>query len=122
MSSRTVHTAPEFEKEVRKLKRRFPDIAAQVRKLVFRLSNGELPGDRVSRLFIQSYKVRLPNPSTRRGKSGGFRVYYAVYQSDTVYLITIYSKTDKDDVSHYEIQQRIKRIERELSSKSPRVE
>lgn len=122
MPSRNVHTAPEFQKEFRKLKRRFPDVPTQIRKLVFQLSNGELLGDRVPGLIIQTYKVRLPNPSIRRGKSGGFRVYYALYQGDAVYLITIYSKTDKDDVSLYEVQQRLKRIEGKFSGNSPGVE
>ncbi len=118
MPSRLVYTAPEFEKEVRKLRRRFPAVSAQVRVLASQLRDRELPGDRVPEVSLQVYKVRLPNPSARRGKSGGFRVYYAVNQSDMVFLVSIYSKTDRDDASIYEVQQRIKRMERDLSGKS----
>ena len=103
MPSRVVIALPEFEKEVRRLKRRFPSIANQVRTLVSRLSNWEMPGDRVQESSHRIYKVRLSNPSARRGKSGGFRVYYAVGQSDMIYLVTIYSKTDQDDANTYEV-------------------
>ena len=73
-----------------------------------------MPGDRVPETSHRIYKVRLSNPSARRGKSGGFRVYYAVNQSDMIYLVTIYSKTDRDDANTYEVQQRIQRMDREL--------
>ncbi|MCY3864614.1 MAG: hypothetical protein OXG68_04165 [Chloroflexi bacterium] len=50
------------------------------------------------------YKVRLPNPSARRGKSGGFRVVYYVQFADLIHLVTIYSKTDESDVGAYAVQ------------------
>ena len=77
-----------------------------------------MPGDRVPETSHRIYKVRLPNPSARRGKSGGFRVYYAVGQSDLICLVTIYSKTDQDDANKYEVQQRIQRMDRELRGTS----
>ena len=111
MSSRVVHTAAEFEKEAQKLKRKYPAVASQVRQLVLQLMEGELPGVRVPKSILQTYKVRLPNPSARRGKSGGFRVIYSVSRADAVVLITIYSKTEQNDLSPHELQQRIKQIE-----------
>ena len=118
MPSRVVIALPEFEKESRRLIRRFPRVSDQVRILASQLSNWETPGDRVPETSHRIYKVRLPNPSARRGKRGGFRVYYAVSQSDMIYLVTIYSKTDQDDANTYEVQERIKRMDRELSGKS----
>ena len=111
MSSRVVHAAAEFEKEAQKLKRKYPAVSSQIRQLVFRLIEGELPGVRVPKSILQTYKVRLPNPSARRGKSGGFRVIYSVSRADAVVLITIYSKTEQNDLSPHELQQRIKQIE-----------
>ncbi len=51
------------------------------------------------------YKVRLPNRSARRGKSGGFRVIYYAQIEDVVTLLTIYSKFEDSDISTREIQQ-----------------
>jgi len=50
------------------------------------------------------YKVRLPNPSAQRGKSGGFRVIYYVKLADAVMLVTIYSKTEQTDISADELR------------------
>ena len=44
------------------------------------------------------YKVRVPNSSIPTGKSGGFRVITYYKSSNTIYLITIYSKTQKDTI------------------------
>lgn len=118
MPSRVVIALPEFEKEARRLKRRLPRVSGQVRVLASLLSNWELPGERVPETSHRIYKARLSNPSARRGKSGGLRVYYAVNQSDMIYLVSIYSTTDRDDVSVYEVQQRIRRMDRELSGNS----
>lgn len=49
---------------------------------------------------VQPYtKVRLPNPSARRGKRGGFRVIYYLLLSDRVIMLTIYSKSLRADLS-----------------------
>ena len=44
------------------------------------------------------YKVRLPNRSARRGKSGGFRVIYQERDGVLVLLLLIYSKTERADI------------------------
>lgn len=118
MASRVVDTTPEFEKEVRQLQRKYPGVATQVRRLVKQLLDGELPGDRVPQSFAQTFKVRLPNPAARRGKRGGFRVYYTLYGKDQTFLITIYSKTEKNDASLNEVRQRILRIQESVDSKN----
>jgi hypothetical protein len=38
------------------------------------LKAGQLPGDQIPNLAHNVYKVRLPNRSAGKGKSGGFRV------------------------------------------------
>ena len=57
------------------------------------------------------YKVRLPNPSARRGKSGGFRVIYYVQFADLVHLIVFYSKSEESDVSAQAVQGILAEIE-----------
>ena len=46
----------------------------------------------------QVFKVRLPNRSARRGKSGGFRVIYQEKSGRLVLLLLVYSKTDRADI------------------------
>jgi hypothetical protein len=45
-------------------------------------------------------KLRFARPSRREGKSGGTRViYYFIDRWDRIYLIEVYSKRVKDDLS-----------------------
>jgi hypothetical protein len=48
-------------------------------------------------------KVRFARPSRREGKSGGTRViYYFIQRKDRIYLIEVYAKGVKDDLSRAE--------------------
>lgn len=56
------------------------------------------------------YKTRLENPDANKGKSGGFRViWYLVTSDKEIYPLTIYSKSDEEDISPKEIMGMIKR-------------
>lgn len=63
----------------------------------------KLKGDRV-------YKTRLRNPDANKGTSGGFRViWYLVTSDDEIFPLTIYSKSDQEDISNREITMLIRR-------------
>jgi len=48
-------------------------------------------------------KIRFGRPSRREGKSGGTRViYYLVDRKDRIYLLLVYPKTAKDDLTRAE--------------------
>ena len=48
-------------------------------------------------------KVRFARPSRREGKSGGTRViYYFIQSKDRIYLIDVYAKGVKDDLTRAE--------------------
>lgn len=49
-------------------------------------------------LGYQVFKVRLPNRSARRGKSGGFRVIYQERSGRLVLLLLVYAKTERADI------------------------
>ena len=100
-----VSILPEFRKRVRSLRKKYPSITYEVRQLVATLQGDERPGDRLRGTGYTVYKVRLPNRAARRGKSGGFRVVYFVQLADSVTLLTVYSKTERRDISVREIQQ-----------------
>lgn len=102
-----------FEKELKRLHRKYPSVVDEVATLVEQLEQGTLPGDEIPNVAGYAvYKVRLPNPSARKGKSGGFRVIYYARRTNFIGLITIYSKSEQTDISpekirllveHYEI-------------------
>lgn len=106
----TVNIPPEVQKKIKRLKRKYPAVTGEVRKLVVQLEDDDRPGDKIAEVGYDVYKVRLPNPSAQRGKSGGFRVIYYVQLADHVILITIYSKTEQTDISSDKIRQVLENI------------
>ena len=56
------------------------------------------------------YKIRLANSSVPTGKSGGFRIIYYYYDGeDKLFLVTIYSKKDMENISDKKIVELKKR-------------
>lgn len=99
-----VNIPPQFQKYLKRLSRKYPAVIGEVRQLVNQLEEDKRPGDKITRVGHDVYKVRLKNPSAARGKSGGFRMIYYVRFSDSVQLLTIYSKTDQIDITPEEIR------------------
>lgn len=100
-----IETIPRFEKDVKKLKKKFPKIKNDLVKLVDSLSqDSELGTDLGSNIF----KIRIPNSSIPAGKSGGFRVITYYKKDDTLYLVTIYSKTEQDNILTDKLRQIVK--------------
>ncbi len=90
-----IDTIPRFEKDAKKLKKKFPQIKADLTELIKKLSlNPELGVHLGENIF----KVRIPNSSIPTGKSGGFRVITYYKTDEILYLVTIYSKTEQDSI------------------------
>jgi len=92
------------------LKRKYPAVTGQLRQLIEQLERDERPGDKIPGIGYDVYKVRLPNPSAQRGKSGGFRVIYYVQMADSVVLLKIYSKTEQTDISPDDIRRIVQNL------------
>lgn len=57
------------------------------------------------------YKIRLAIASKGKGKSGGARVItYVQISQTTVYLLTIYDKNEKENISDKELQSLLEEI------------
>ena len=58
------------------------------------------------------YKIRLAITSKGKGKSGGARIITHVkVTSTTVFLLSIYDKSEKDNISDNTIKERLKKLE-----------
>ena len=99
-----VDLSPVFVKDLKRLAKKYPAVVKQVETLLTQLKADERPGDKIPNVGHDVYKVRLANPSARRGKSGGFRVIYYVQLADRLALLTIYSKTERSDIPADAIQ------------------
>ncbi len=107
-----VEFTPYFEKSLLKLARRFPTVLDDLNGLIRLIETGNTPGDKIPHIEYSVFKVRLPNRSARKGKSGGFRVIYYVQTADLTVMITIYSKSDQTDISPNQLRALIEEYQR----------
>jgi len=109
MTSR-VQTAPPFDTKIKRLIRKYPGVRNELNGLIEALRHDQRPGDKIPGVGYDVYKVRLGNPSAGRGKSGGFRIIYYLRRRDDVLLLTIYAKTQRQDISADEIRHIIEKF------------
>lgn len=101
--SLVVLTTDEFDRDVKRLRRKYRRIAEDIRGLLQDFERLGIHGDRIRGLSRLVRKVRLTNRSANRGKSGGFRALYVVDAENVIRLFRIYSKTEEDTLSLFEI-------------------
>ncbi len=93
-----VSNSAAFDTDLKRLERKYPSVTDEVDVLISQLEMDYRPGVRLRRVGRSVYKVRLPNRSARRGKSGGFRVIYQERDGILVLLLLIYSKSERADI------------------------
>lgn len=106
-----LYYTPEFKRALRKLSRRYRSLRVDLRELLSELESGKKPGDQLqdSRYFV--FKVRVKNSDAQKGKSGGYRVIYYIRSADRTILVTLYSKSDQDDIQSGDVQRIINKYE-----------
>lgn len=101
----TIDLTPEFYRNLRDLNKRYRHIRADIQTVIQDLEVGNFIGDRISGIG-EDYvmlKVRVKNRDIQRGKSAGYRLIYQVESPTTVLLLTIYSKSDRSDITAAEL-------------------
>lgn len=88
----------EVKKNLSQLARRYRRIRQDVEPVIDMLIAGQAPGDQVPGVGYPTYKVRIKNRDAGRGKSGGYRLLYYFRTAERILLVTIYSKSDAEDV------------------------
>jgi mRNA-degrading endonuclease RelE of RelBE toxin-antitoxin system len=101
-----VQLTASFKRSVKKLKRRYPHIKDDLQEGVELLLRTPQLGVIIPR-SSGIRKVRLSNRDAKRGKSGGYRLLYYLedHESQTLYLLFVYSKSDRASVTQRELKQ-----------------
>ncbi len=103
-----VKAIPKFERELKHLAKKYPSLKTEYQQLVHDLK--QQPERGVS-LGNNCYKIRLAIASKGKGKSGGARVITYVQVSQTsVYLLTIFDKSEQENIPNKEIEDLLKWI------------
>ncbi|MGI4804412.1 MAG: type II toxin-antitoxin system RelE/ParE family toxin [Janthinobacterium lividum] len=88
--------------------KKYPSLRNELLELVFELKENPEQGDSIGN---NCYKIRLAIASKGKGKSGGARaIINIVVAENDVYLLTIYDKSEKENISPKELQDLLKDI------------
>ncbi|MBD2166340.1 type II toxin-antitoxin system RelE/ParE family toxin [Calothrix membranacea FACHB-236] len=101
-----IDLTPEYKQNLRDLSKRFRNIRSDVQPIIEQLQQGNVVGDRISGLGEEYvvYKVRVRNSNIQKGKSAGYRLIYQLESPTSILLLTIYSKSDQEDIAANEIR------------------
>ncbi|MEB3217024.1 MAG: type II toxin-antitoxin system RelE/ParE family toxin [Nostocales cyanobacterium 94392] len=111
----SIRFSHEFEEELYRLSKRFRNIRSDVQPLIEQLQQGNILGDRIGGIGEEYvvYKVRIRNSNIQKGKSAGYRLIYQVESLTSILLLTIYSKSDREDITANEIIDILANFDRE---------
>ena len=101
-------TLPLFDSELKKLSKKYLSLKSEYARLLDILEENPMIGTPIGK---DCFKIRLAIKSKTKGKSGGARVITCVkIIAKTVYLISIYDKSDFDDINDSDLKNRLKEI------------
>jgi hypothetical protein len=104
-----IYTIPIFDKQIKRLARKYPSIKNDLNEVVRILSKNPFEGKHLGNDF---YKIRLAISSKGKGKSGGGRIItYVKIKNETIYLTTIYDKSEVSNITEKELEKILKSIE-----------
>lgn len=98
----------DFKKEFKRLHKKYSSLPEDITKLGESLKDNPLTGTAIGK---DCYKIRIPIKSKNKGKSAGGRVItYVKIIDETVYLLSIYDKSEQTVISEKEIINRLNSI------------
>ena len=104
--SYSIKTIPKFDKQLKKLIKKYPSFKTEFINFITSLRKDPEQG---IPLGNNCYKIRLSIASKGKGKSGGARLITNLIISETtVYLISIYDKSEKESLSEKELDELLK--------------
>jgi mRNA-degrading endonuclease RelE of RelBE toxin-antitoxin system len=114
-----------FKREAKKLFKKFPSLKEDLRLLSELLTENPAMG---VKLTNNVYKIRLAVKSKGKGKRGGMRVITYLWEQAmpkenefaeaTVFLLSIYDKSEEDNITDRELGNLIREIEDNLPQKN----
>ena len=96
-----VFSIPPFDRQLKKLVKKYPSLKREFLELLESLEMNPVQGSFIGK---NCYKIRLAIASKGKGKSAGARVITNLVVSETtVFLLSIYDKSEKSTLSDQEL-------------------
>jgi mRNA-degrading endonuclease RelE of RelBE toxin-antitoxin system len=97
-----------FLQDLKALSKKYPSVKEDINTIVAELKENPKIGEPLGK---DCYKIRVLIRSKGKGKSGGARLITCVkIIQSTVYLLSIYDKSDFDSITDEDIKARLKEI------------
>lgn len=104
-----VKTIPYFDRQAKRLTHKFKSFKSELSELFDSLEVAPTQG---TALGNDCYKIRVAIKSKGKGKSGGARaITHVIAVREHVYLLTVFDKSEKDNISDKELHELLKMIE-----------
>jgi len=104
--SYNIYSSDFFDKELKKLAKKYPSIKTDLKTFSDSLKKDPFQGKPLGK---DCYKTRIAITSKGKGKRGGSRVITCVkIVANAVFLISIYDKSVKEDISDKELDRLLK--------------
>lgn len=106
--SYSISSIPLFDKQAKRLGKKYPSLKNDLAELIDILTQNPDQGTPLGNNF---FKIRLAIRSKRKGKSGGARVItFVKVTRTTVYLASIFDKSEKGNITDSELDHIFKLI------------
>lgn len=103
-----IQTISVFEKQAKRLIKKYSSLKIELLNLIQELKENPKTG---TSLGQNCFKIRIAISSKGKGKSGGARIITNVMiQDNVVYLINIYDKSEKENLTDKELSELLKDI------------
>lgn len=97
-----------FEKQAKRLIKKYTSLKKELLQLVQGLKENPEQGTAIGK---NCFKIRISIASKGKGKSGGARIITNFVVTDaTVYLLSIYDKSEKENLTDKELDELLKSI------------
>ena len=79
------------------------------------ISRGERPGDAIPGYDGVEFKARRNNSAVRGGERKGYRFIYYFASAEEAFMLSVYAKTEQENISDSEIADLLKDVDRRLA-------
>lgn len=106
--SYNVVTIPPFDRQLKRLAKKYRSLKKDLAELGLQLAENPEMGKPIGQ---DCYKIRLAISSKGKGKSSGERIITHVYVAEcTLYLLSIYDKSEQENISDKELDELLKQL------------
>ena len=106
-----IKTIDAFEKQAKRLIKKYPSLKNEIFELAQELKID--PKNEGVAIGKDCYKIRIAIASKGKGKSGGARIITNIVVADiTVYLLSIYDKSEKENLTDKELEKLLSAIQK----------